>query len=118
MVKFYGPEGTPYEGGVWKVRVHMPKQYPFKPPQIRFLNKIYHPNVCDINGYVCLDVINQAWTEKYNLLMIFEYFLPQLLAEPNLEAATKYLQRPEEYKKKVSEYVQKYATKEALQVET
>ena len=53
--------------------------------------------------------------------MMFEYFLPQLLTEPNPDdalndrAANLFLESPEEYKKKITEYVQKYATEEALQ---
>merc|ERR1712020_50084 len=56
----------------------------------------------------------------YDLSNIFESFLPQLLTYPNPtdplngDAAAMFLHRPEEYKKKVSEYVRKYASEEAL----
>lgn len=119
-VKFYGPKDTPYDGGVWKVKVELPERYPFKSPSIGFTNRIYHPNIDEVSGTVCLDVINQSWSALYDLSNIFDSFLPQLLAYPNphdplnSEAASMFHHKPDEYVRKVQEYIRRYATEEAL----
>ncbi|CAG8691973.1 12837_t:CDS:2 [Rhizophagus irregularis] len=114
-VRFHGPEDTPFAGGVWKVHVELPDQYPYKSPSIGFMNKIFHPNIDELSGSVCLDVINQTW----NMINIFEVFLPQLLRYPNPtdplngEAAALLMREPQAYENKVKEYVSRFATKEA-----
>ncbi len=68
------------------------------------------------SGSVCLDVINQQWSPMYDLVNIFEVFLPQLLLYPNpadplnAEAAQLQMKSTEQYNQKVKSYVVKYAS--------
>ncbi|KAH7057020.1 ubiquitin-conjugating enzyme/RWD-like protein [Macrophomina phaseolina] len=118
-VRFKGPEETPFAGGLWKIHVELPDQYPYKSPSIGFVNRIFHPNIDELSGSVCLDVINQTWSPMYDMINIFEVFLPQLLRYPNPtdplngEAAALLMREPKSYDAKVREYVNKYASKEA-----
>ncbi|KAM8704606.1 hypothetical protein ACLKA7_009117 [Drosophila subpalustris] len=82
-VRLEGPMGTAYEGGVWTVNVAMPQEYPLKAPRLRFVTKILHPNIEFTTGLVCMNVFKQAWSANYDLVNIFETFLPQLLRHPN-----------------------------------
>lgn len=59
------------------------------------------------SGSVCLDVINQTWSPMYDMINIFETFLPQLLRYPNPsdplngDAAAVLLRDPKKYEVKV-----------------
>ncbi|KAJ3357882.1 Ubiquitin-conjugating enzyme E2 8 [Allomyces javanicus] len=121
FVKFEGPTDTPFSGGVWKVRVELPDQYPYRSPSIGFTNKIFHPNIDERSGSVCLDVINQTWSPMFDMINIFEVFLPQLLRYPNPtdplngEAAALMMREPAAYEAKVKDYVKRFASKEAYE---
>ncbi|KAG0640773.1 putative ubiquitin conjugating enzyme Ubc8 [Tuber brumale] len=114
----------PFTGGIWKVHVELPDQYPYKSPSIGFVNRIFHPNIDELSGSVCLDVINQTWSPMFDMINIFEVFLPQLLRYPNPtdplngEAAALLMREPKQYEIKVKEYVAKYATKEGADAAT
>ncbi|KAG6635250.1 ubiquitin-conjugating enzyme E2-23 kDa-like isoform X2 [Carya illinoinensis] len=119
-VEFHGPKESLYDGGVWKIHVELPDAYPYKSPSIGFVNKIYHPNVDELSGSVCLDVINQSWSPMFDLLNVFEVFLPQLLLYPNPsdplngDAASLMMKDRKQYDQKVKEYCERYAKKENI----
>tara|TARA_Y100000768_G_scaffold277769_1_gene213165 strand:+ start:13620 stop:14087 length:468 start_codon:yes stop_codon:yes gene_type:complete len=56
-----GPQGSPYEGGVFYLKIDFPKDYPFKPPKMVFLTKIYHCNINSAGG-ICLDILKDQWS--------------------------------------------------------
>ena len=118
VVDFIGPSDTPYYQGKWKIIIQFPDDYPYKSPSVGFLNRIFHPNIDFASGSICLDVLNQTWTPLYELVNIFETFLPQLLAYPNpgdplnIEAANMYNKDKKEFECFVKENVMKYATPE------
>ncbi|KAJ3537540.1 hypothetical protein NM688_g6674 [Phlebia brevispora] len=64
---FMGPEGTPYEGGHFEVDIIIPESYPFQPVKMKFITKVYHPNVSSASGAICLDILKDAWSPVLTL---------------------------------------------------
>jgi len=64
---FQGPEGTPYGGGRFDVDIVIPEAYPFQPVKMKFITKVYHPNVSSASGAICLDILKDAWSPVLTL---------------------------------------------------
>lgn len=56
-----GPGDSPYQGGTFEFELFLPSSYPMKPPKVRMLTKIYHPNI-DKLGRICLDTLKGKWS--------------------------------------------------------
>ena len=113
---FIGPNDTCYKGATFEVLVYLPTNYPFKSPSVAFKTKIFHPNVDERSGAICLDVINEKWSPTHSILNIYEIFLPQLLTYPNPDdplnrvAADIYNMNKRVFASKVKEYIIKYCS--------
>ena len=76
-----GTNDTEWEGGMFKLTMVFSDQYPNKPPEVKFISDIFHPNVY-VNGNICLDILMANWTPTYDVCSIL-ISIQQLLAEPN-----------------------------------
>lgn len=56
-----GPPDTPYEGGTFHLEIKVPETYPFNPPKVKFITKIWHPNISSVTGAICLDILKDQW---------------------------------------------------------
>ncbi|XP_011196023.2 ubiquitin-conjugating enzyme E2 T-like [Zeugodacus cucurbitae] len=115
LAKVPGPKGSPYEDGVFKLKITFGTQYPFQPPTFKFSTPIYHPNI-DNTGKICLDLLRMPPAGSYNPAITLESMLLSiqlLLASPNpddplnSEAADLYKTNLEEFNSKTRELVRK-----------
>ncbi len=56
-----GPDNSPYAGGKFNLDILFPPDYPFKPPKVSFITRIYHCNI-NANGVICLDILKDQWS--------------------------------------------------------
>lgn len=81
-----GPPDSPYEGGVWKLKVTCPPSYPLSPPAVQLLTKCFHPNIDFKTGAICLDILNEGgWTPAWSLHFVCLAIIA-LLSSPNADS--------------------------------
>lgn len=65
----FGPHDTPFEDGTFKLTIEFTEEYPNKPPTVRFVSKVFHPNVY-ADGGICLDILQNRWSPTYDVSAI------------------------------------------------
>lgn len=101
----FGPHDTPFEDGTFKLSMNFSEEYPNKPPLVKFVSKMFHPNIY-ADGSICLDILQNRWSPTYDVSAVLTS-IQSLLDEPNpnspanSQAAQLYQENKREYEKHV-----------------
>ncbi|KAK7582410.1 hypothetical protein V9T40_013855 [Parthenolecanium corni] len=101
-----GPAGTPYAGGIFRIKLCLGKEFPVGPPKAYFMTKVFHPNVAK-NGEICVNTLKKDWKPDLGIKHIL-LTIKCLLIVPNAESALNeeagklLLENYEEYSKRAS----------------
>lgn len=114
-----GPEKSPYEGGVFPAILVFPPEFPVRPPKMRFICPMWHPNIHEKTGEVCISILHEPGKDPLEYELCQERWLPihtvetivvsviSMLLDPNCEsplnlnAAKECRSNREEYDRKV-----------------
>ena len=108
-----GPDGSPYQNGVFFLTIIFPEKYPFQPPKVYFKTKIYHPNI-DAQGSICLDILKDQWSPALTIIKCL-LSISSLLTDPNPDdplvndIALLYKDDREEFNEKARKWTRLYA---------
>ena len=72
---------TPFEDGSFRLTLTFTDAYPNKPPTVRFVSRMFHPNIY-VNGELCLDILQNRWSPTYDVAAILTS-VQSLLNDPN-----------------------------------
>ncbi|KAK1442871.1 ubiquitin-conjugating enzyme/RWD like protein [Babesia gibsoni] len=79
-----GPKETLWETGTFHLIVKFTEEYPTKPPKVKFISKVYHPNVYP-DGKICLDILQNQWSAIYDISAVL-MSIQSLLTDPNIKS--------------------------------
>lgn len=116
-----GPEGTQFEGGVYKILLTFPPTYPNEPPEMRFATPLWHPNIYP-DGRVCISILHkpggtaeipddtpasECWRPILNIEAIIVSVLsmlsdPNFSSPANLDASVQMRNDPDGYVRRIS----------------
>jgi ubiquitin-conjugating enzyme E2 D/E len=108
-----GPEGSVYQGGSFSLHLQFPTDYPFKPPKVKFLTKVFHPNISS-DGSICIDILKEQWSPALSITKVL-LSIGSMLTDPNpasplnQEAGEWFVRDRAKYDATAREWVQRYA---------
>jgi len=123
-VMIIGPPETLFEGGFFKCHLYFPQEYPLRPPVLKFLTDIWHPNI-EKDGKVCISILHEPGDDRFGYEKASERWLPihtvetilisviSMLADPNdespanVDAAKEWRENYSEFRKKVARCVRR-----------
>ena len=117
-----GPQGTPYENGIFRVKLFIPSEFPQLAPKGYFLTKIFHPNVSE-KGEICVNTLKRDWNPKqwslYNLFEVIKCLLivPFPQSSLNEEAGKMFMDNYDEYFKVAKMLTEIHAKKKVTKKE-
>lgn len=122
-----GPGNTPYEGGIFAIKIIFPFDYPNHGPEFKFINKVYHLNVDNKDlGHISLNSINEQrltgkgsylnfYTVKQALFDIFHLFYSQGIESPRDDSMAEiYVNNREKFNTEAKKWTKLYANKSYL----
>lgn len=120
VITLHGPPGTPYENGKFKLQFQFPKDYPWTPPTVQFLTKVYHPNVDYNTGEICLSLLDKdnkdetAWRPAHNIssvmVSIQSFFMDPNVDDPmNPRIAAEFRSHRDKFEDMARKWTKKYA---------
>ncbi|KAJ8605170.1 hypothetical protein CTAYLR_000366 [Chrysophaeum taylorii] len=110
-----GPVDTPFEGGVFRLKLVLGSEFPSAPPRGFFLTKIFHPNIAT-NGDVCVNTLKKDWKSDVTLGHVFQVIRCLLIvpfpeSSLNDEAGKLFMTSYDEYFKRAQLMTQVHALK-------
>lgn len=115
LILMQGPADTPYEAGVFKLDFKFPDNYPFKPPEVKFITTVYHPNIKMDTGDICQDIFASGWSPTMKVVNILEKLI-SMLKDPvtsnpfENEICNEFMNNRNLFEQKAREFTAKYAT--------
>ncbi|XP_044765179.1 uncharacterized protein LOC123321576 [Coccinella septempunctata] len=113
-----GPAGSPYEGGLFFLFIKVPESYPLTPPIVRFITKIFHPNVSR-HGDIGIDSIHQNWSLALTMSKLL-ISIQSLLTDPFCDVCMEpdicdlYINNRKAFDKQARKWTAKYAMNDLM----